>query len=201
MGGVALVIVGVGICAVAGRKREAALGLGPQAGNASIGRGLVFCLISGLGSALVAIGLDKGDGLKLAAVNTYHGSAIWAPMAAFLPLMVAGGIPNLIYCLYLQAKNKTGKNFSESGTGSYWLLAFVMAICWFGSTLMYGIAKDYYVGAWGTSIAWPMFMSAIVITASVHGIRTGEWKGTGTTPLRIQFLSGVAVLILAVIRR
>jgi L-rhamnose-H+ transport protein len=197
MGGVALVIVGVGICAVAGRKREAALGLGPQAGNASIGRGLLFCLISGLGSALVAIGLDKGDGLKSAAVNLFHGNPIWAPMAAFLPLMVAGGIPNLLYCLYLQMKNKSGKNLSESGTGSYWLLAFVMAICWFGSTLMYGIAKDY-IGAWGTSIAWPMFMSLIVITASIHGIRTGEWKGTGTAPLRIQ-LSGVAVLILAVI--
>ncbi len=195
--GVALVIVGVGICAVAGRKREAALGLGPQEGKASIGVGLFFCLISGLGSALVAIGLDKGDGLKVAAVNTYHGNPIWAPMAAFLPLMVAGGIPNLIYCLYLQAKNKTAKKFSESGTAGYWFLAFIMAICWFGSTLMYGIAKDY-VGAWGTSIAWPMFMSLIVITASIHGIRTGEWKGTGTTPLRIQ-LSGVAVLILAVI--
>jgi L-rhamnose-H+ transport protein len=72
-----------------------------------------------------------------------------------------------------------------------------MAICWFGSTLMYGIAKGS-LGSWGTPIAWPMFMSLIVITASVHGIRTGEWHGTGKTPLRIQ-LTGVAVLILAVI--
>lgn len=197
MAGVALVILGVGICAVAGRKREAALGLGPQEGKTSLGLGLFYCLISGLGSALVAIGLDKGINLQTAAVATYHGSPIWAPMAAFLPLMVAGGIPNLIYCLYLQMKNKSGKNFSQSGTGSYWLLAFVMAIFWFGSTLMYGIAKDY-IGALGTSIAWPMFMSLIVITASIHGIRTGEWKGTGKTPLRIQ-LAGVGVLILAVV--
>lgn len=197
LAGVALVILGVGICAIAGRKREAALGLGPQEGKASLGLGLVYCVISGLGSALVAIGLDKGNGLQTAAVQTYHGSSIWSPMAAFLPLMVAGGIPNLIYCLYLQMKNKSGKNFSQSGTAGYWLLALVMAICWFGSTLMYGIAKDY-IGPLGTSIAWPMFMSLIVITASIHGIRTGEWKGTGKTPLRIQ-LTGVAVLILAVI--
>jgi len=195
--GVALVILGVGICAVAGRKREAALGLGPQKGKASVGRGLLFCIFSGLGSALVAIGLDKGNGLESAAVHDFHGSAIWAPMAAFLPLMIAGGVPNLIYCLYLQAKNKSGRRFSEPETASYWLLAFIMGVCWFGSTLMYGIAKDF-MGGWGTSIAWPMFMSLIVITASVHGIRTGEWKGTGKTPLRIQ-LTGVAVLILAVI--
>jgi L-rhamnose-H+ transport protein len=40
-------------------------------------------------------------------------------------------------------------------------------------------------------------MSLIVITASVLGILTGEWKGTGKQPLRIQ-MSGVGVLVLAV---
>src|ERR1700685_4098333 len=58
LGGVALVIIGVGICAVAGRKREKALGLGPQPGKASIGMGLLYCVFSGLGSALVGIGLE-----------------------------------------------------------------------------------------------------------------------------------------------
>jgi L-rhamnose-H+ transport protein len=196
LGGVALVIIGVGICAVAGRRREKALGLGPQAGKASIGMGLLYCLFSGLGSALVGIGLESGKALVDASV-ALHGNPLWAPMVAWLPLMLAGGIPNLLYCLYLLRKNKTGGKFSLPATGGYWLLAFVMAICWFGSTLMYGMSKDMF-GSWGTTLAWPMFMSLIVITASVHGIRTGEWKNTGETPLRIQ-LSGLAVLILAVV--
>jgi L-rhamnose-H+ transport protein len=194
--GVVLVILGVGICAVAGHKREAALGTGPQAGTASIGRGLFYCLISGLGSALVNFGMIAGKSLADSS-QVLGGSPIWAPNAAWLPLMIAGGIPNLIYCLYLINKNKTGKKFSEASTGGYWFLAFVMAFFWFASTLMYGMASGY-LGSWGPTLAWPMFMSLIVITASVHGIRTGEWKGTGKSPLRIQ-LSGVAVLILAVI--
>jgi L-rhamnose-H+ transport protein len=41
-------------------------------------------------------------------------------------------------------------------------------------------------------------MSLIVIVASVVGVMTGEWKNTGSQPLRIQ-LAGVAVLIVAVI--
>jgi L-rhamnose-H+ transport protein len=196
LGGLALVIIGVGICAVAGRRREKALGLGPQAGKASLGMGLLYCLFSGLGSALVGIGLDTGKPLVDASI-AHQGSVLWAPMIAWLPLMVAGGIPNLIYCLYLIRKNRSGSKFSLPSTGGYWLLAFVMAFCWFGSTVMYGIAKDLF-GSWGTSLAWPMFMSLIVITASIHGIRTGEWKNTGKTPLRIQ-LGGLAVLILAVI--
>lgn len=196
LAGVALVIIGVGICAIAGRKREKALGLGPKAGKASLGMGLLFCVFSGLGSSLVGIGLDEGNPLVKATV-AHMGNPIWAPMAAWLPLMVAGGIPNIIFCLYLLRKNKTGHNFSLPSTGGYWLFAFVMAFFWFGSTVMYGISRDLF-GSWGTALAWPMFMSLIVITASIHGIRTGEWKGAGKSPLRIQ-LSGLAVLILAVI--
>jgi L-rhamnose-H+ transport protein len=196
LGGLALVIIGVGICAIAGRKREKALGLGPQEGKASVGMGLLYCVFSGFGSALVGIGFDKGKPLMDASI-VHGGNQIWAPMVAWLPLMVAGGVPNLIYCLYLLRKNRTGHKFSLPSTGGYWILGFIMAFCWFGSTLMYGIARDLF-GSWGTSLAWPMFMSLIVITASIHGIRTGEWKNAGKAPLRIQ-LGGLSVLILAVI--
>ncbi len=195
--GVALVVVGVGTCAVAGRKREAALGAGPQQGKASLGRGLFYCLISGLGSALVNFGLIAGRGL-LDASERAGANPLWSPNAAWLPLMVAGGIPNLLYCVYLMSKNTSRHKFSQPSTGSYWLLSFVMAVCWFGSTLMYGMTTRFLPGTWGPILAWPAFMSLIVITASIHGIRTGEWHGTGKTPLRIQ-LTGVALLIFAVI--
>ena len=45
------------------KREKKALGLGPQAGKASIGMGLLYCLFSGLGSALVGIGLDNGKSL------------------------------------------------------------------------------------------------------------------------------------------
>lgn len=194
--GVALVIVGVGVCAVAGRKREAALNSGPQVGKASIGLGLVFCVISGVGSAFVNFGLIAGKPLQTASI-ALGGNPMWAPNAAWLPLMLAGGVPNLLYCIYLLTKNKTRGHFGQSNTASHWLLAFVMAFFWFASTLMYGMAS-VYLGEWGPILAWPLFMSLIVITASLHGIRTGEWQGAGKAPLRIQ-LAGVGVLIVAVI--
>jgi len=40
-------------------------------------------------------------------------------------------------------------------------------------------------------------MSLIVITASLLGVLTGEWKHAGRKPLLIQ-LGGVAILIIAV---
>lgn len=194
--GVALVIVGVGICAKAGRKREAALGQAVDSKKASMMRGLVFCIISGVGSALVNIGFTSGPQL-LSAAEQSGAAAQWAPNAIWLPLMMAGGIPNLIYCIYLVRKNRNGNNFSRSGTSGYYILAAIMAFFWFGSTLLYGIAAGK-MGSLGTTVGWPVFMSMIVITASIWGVLTGEWRGTGRRPLQIMY-GGLAMLILAII--
>jgi L-rhamnose-H+ transport protein len=195
IGGVALVLIGVGICAIAGRRRESALGKSPDPKKASVTRGLFFCLISGVGSALVNIGFTSGPALLVAAEKSGAAKS-WAPDAVWMPLMLAGAIPNLIYCLYMLNKNRTAGRFALPATGAYVLLAGVMGVFWFGSTLIYGIAAGQ-LGSLGTVLGWPLFMSLIVITASVWGILTGEWRGAGRRPQQIMY-AGVAVLILAI---
>jgi L-rhamnose-H+ transport protein len=195
MVGVGLVIIGVAVCAVAGQRREAALGEVAVQGKTSHARGLVFAICSGLGAAMVNFGLAFGGPLLVSA-ERLGAAPLWAPNAVWLPLMMAGSIPNLIYCGYLLRKNKTANRYSEAGTAPYWFYAFLMAIFWFGSTSLYGISTGK-LGSWGTILGWPLFMSLIVITASMLGILTGEWKGAGKQPLRIQ-MGGVAVLVLAV---
>ena len=192
--GVALVLAGISVCAVAGKKREAALSQGP-AGRPSVMKGLFFCVISGLGSALVNLGLAFGGPL-IAAAQQAGAASLWAPNAVWLPLMGAGGVPNLLYCLYLLRKNQTGAKFGATGTAFYWLLAALMALFWFGSTVMYGVAT-VKLGELGTVLGWPLFMSLIVITASVWGVATGEWKNAGKQPLLVMS-AGVAILVLAV---
>jgi len=60
-------------------------------GKASVGRGLLFCLFSGLGSALVGLGLQYGQPAAQAAQDL-GADPMYKNMAAFMPLMVAGGI-------------------------------------------------------------------------------------------------------------
>ena len=193
--GVALVIVGVAICAVAGRRREEAMAARDGRPKTNLSRGLACAILCGFGAALVNFGLAFGGPLLEAARN--HGAVdLWAGNAVWLPLMLAGSIPNFVYCIYLLRKNRTADRYRRAGTGSYWLLAAIMAFLWFGSTALYGIATGK-LGSWGTILGWPLFMSLIVITASILGFITGEWKGSGPQPLRIQ-VGGVVVLVLAV---
>lgn len=191
--GVGLVLIGVAICAVAGQKRQAAVGA--ITGQRSMTKGLIFCTLSGLGAALVNFGLAFGAPILEAAQN--NGAApLWSSNAAFLPLMLAGGIPNLLYCAYLMNRNHTGDRFRESGVGAHWFLAALMALFWFGSTILYG-ASTTTLGQLGTVLAWPLFMSLIVITATVCGAISGEWKNAGGQPVRVM-ASGVVVLIAAI---
>jgi len=191
--GVALVLIGVSICALAGRKREAALGA--TRARTSIAKGLVFCTLSGLTAALMNLGLAFGSPI-LEAAQKNGAPKLWSSNAAFLPLMLAGGVPNLVYCIYLMRKNNTRNRFREAGSGSHWFLAALMAISWFGSTILYG-ASTTTLGQLGTVLAWPLFMTLIVITATICGVVTGEWKDAGSQPFRMM-VSGVVVLIAAI---
>jgi L-rhamnose-H+ transport protein len=114
--------------------------------------------------------------------------------AVWLPLMLAGAVPNVLYCAWLLKRNGSGHRYSEGQ--SHWALAAIMAVFWFGSTLLYGLAAGQ-LGAWGPILGWPLFMSLIVITATTLGMFTGEWKDCGPLPIRIQW-TGVAVLVLAI---
>jgi L-rhamnose-H+ transport protein len=191
--GVALVLVGVSICALAGRRREAALGA--TRARTSIAKGLVFCTLSGLTAALMNFGLAFGSPI-LEAAQKNGAPKLWSSNATFLPLMLAGGVPNLAYCIYLMRKNNTRNRFREAGSGSHWFLAALMAISWFGSTILYG-ASTTTLGQLGTVLAWPLFMTLIVITATICGVVTGEWKDAGSQPFRMM-VSGVGVLIAAI---
>jgi len=194
LAGLALVLIGVTICAVAGKQRETALGAGAP-GKPSIGKGLTFCVLGGIGSGLVNLGLVFGEPI-LKAAQDQGASRIWSPNAAWLPLMLAGGVPSLIYCSYLIRKNHNLDRFRAPGTSFYWFITGLMAFLWFGSTILYGAAATN-LGQLGTVLGWPLFMSVIVITAAAWGMITGEWRGSGNKP-RILMASGVTVLVVAI---
>jgi len=192
--GVVLVVIGVSICAVAGRRREAVLGAATGPAN-STSKGLLLAILCGFGASFVNFGLTFGHPLLVSA-EKFGAHSVWAPNAAWLPLMLAGSIPNILYCAYLLSRNKTHRKYTSSSFVSHTILALLMALFWFGSTLLYGVSAGK-LGELGPVLGWPLFMSLIVITASALGMLTGEWKNTGKQPLRIQ-LAGVSFLVAAV---
>lgn len=196
--GVFLVLAGVSVCAVAGRMRERLQQSRSVSENTkpSFARGLMLAIFSGLCAALMNFGVAFGGPL-ISAAAAAGAKPQSTTNAVWLPLMMAGALPNVIYCVRLLGRNRSFGNFRLSRARGYWVLALTMAVFWFGSTLLYGVASRK-LGALGPVVGWPLFMSLVVITASLLGMLTGEWKNTGARPLAIQ-ISGVAILVIAVV--
>jgi len=197
--GVALMLVGIVFCAVAGRHKEKAMQSSAQepaegaTKKRSFKAGLIICILAGVGSPLINFGLAFGGPLvdRAAQFGVHPMSrtnVIWAP------LVTAALVPYLIYCAYLWKKNKTGRLFFQAGTAINWLLGAMMGVLWFGSTLVYGAATAQLAGL-GPILGWPLFMSSIIITSNVWGFVTGEWKTAGRKALTIM-LVGILFLIL-----
>jgi L-rhamnose-H+ transport protein len=192
LGAIALILFGVMLCAVAGRLREI-----PSAQSNSsqerTRRGLLLAILCGLCASLMNFGVAFGTPLVEVA-RSFGANELNAINAIWLPLMLAGAVPNVLYCVWLMKRNHSGSRYRVGH--SHWALAATMAVLWFGSTLLYGLAASQ-LGTWGPILGWPLFMSLIVIAATILGMFTGEWKHCGPLPIRIQW-AGVTVLVLAI---
>ncbi|WP_263353796.1 L-rhamnose/proton symporter RhaT [Acidicapsa acidisoli] len=192
IGAVAFVLLGVMLCAAAGRLRDRPIRLS-IASPKNTSQGLLLAIICGLAASLMNFGVAFGTPLVEVA-RSFGANGLNAINAIWLPLLLAGAVPNVLYCAWLMKRNRSGQKYRVGR--SYWALAAMMAILWFGSTLLYGLAAGQ-LGAWGPILGWPLFMSLIVITATILGMFTGEWKDCGPLPIRVQW-AGVTVLVLAI---
>jgi L-rhamnose-H+ transport protein len=189
LAGIALVLLGVTVSAMAGRMRDRSQHT--EARTAHFGVGLLMAIASGVCASMMNVGFSFGTPLSVAAA-AHHANSLWWTDAIWVPLMAGGAVPNLLYCAYLLRKRKSAENYTAATAGRNVSLSLAMAGLWFGSSVLYGIATAF-LGDLGPVVGWPLFMSLIVIVASVLGVWTGEWRDAGSRALRVQ---GLAVLIL-----
>ncbi len=194
LAGVLVTLIGIAVCAIAGRMKETGLrdGHSGEVKPTSFAAGLAFAIIAGIGSPLLNFGLAFGGPmLKVAAAkgasNSAQSNALW-PV-----ILTATLIPYLTYCGYLWRKNRSFGLYRLPGTSRYWVLGGIMGVLWMGSISIYGSASAAMAGM-GPVLGWPLFMSAIIITSNLWGFATGEWRGVGRTPVLVM-TAGMFTLI------
>ena len=193
--GISAILAGVAICGRAGRQRDSERGKSePGRNEASFGKGFACAFLSGLLGSMLNVGLTLGAPIQQNARNLGASEAMMSN-AVWLPCLYAGAIPGLGYCLFLMRKNRTTKDFFPASRWYYWLTPAAMGLFWFGSIMCYSLAS-IKLGTLGPVIAWPLFLSSVVVASSIAGVVTGEWKGASEGAL-VQMWSGVACLIVA----
>lgn len=210
----AVMVVGIVLCGVAGNLREKALrktaAVAAAAGadgsstrptqdavqRPSYALGVVFCVLSGVLSPMVNFALIKGDRLRALAVEQ-GASSLWAINAVWLLVFTVAYGVFVLYSLFLMYRNRTTADLRSPGTSYYWILAAIMGALWAGGIVLYGVGAAY-MGSFGAYAGWPLLLIAAIGASNVSGMLIGEWRGTGTRP-RAVMVSALAVLFIAAI--
>jgi L-rhamnose-H+ transport protein len=192
---VVVLLAGVALVGVAGKKRDASRpsqNVSGQKGSFTVG--LLICVFSGIFSCMLNLAFTFSKPVAQAAVvggASIGGSQDFVWMVA----LVGGFIANGVYTGYLLRRNRTWKNFAMPKSSRVALLGIVMAALWYGGVLLYGRGAGI-MGEMGTVAGWPVFMATMIIFSTIWGFLTGEWKGSSGQAKRYM-LAGLIVLIAA----
>ncbi|MEJ2010252.1 MAG: L-rhamnose/proton symporter RhaT [Acidobacteriota bacterium] len=195
--GLAIVVLGIVVCSVAGHRRERELSSQTaQRGGSGFWLGLVICILSGIFSAMLNFSFVFGKDLQQATHAAGASPAMSSNLIWALALS-AGFLANAGYCIYLLRKNHTWGVLTQADiSANYWLGAVLMGAVWFFGIAFYGMGATG-LGALGAVLGWPVFMAMNITAANVWGAATGEWKGASRRTYGYSW-TGVLVLLVAI---
>lgn len=174
LAGIVVMIFGISLSAWGGQIRERARRLDLL--TRPVGGYFVAVLLAILcGIMAPMLNFSFAFGQEIAHRAVLLGNSELHAAYAVWPVGLAGGfIPNLAYSLYLLRRNKSWTLFASAPAEI--LLPVLMGVLWMGAFALYGMSA-IYLGTLGTSIGWGLFQIFMIMTATLSGVLTGEWKG------------------------
>ena len=204
-----IILLGVGVClagiAVAGgagisKERE----MSEEKKRAvikefALKRGVLVATFSGIMSACFAYGLAAGDPIKK--LTLQHGtSTLWQGLPVLVVLLAGGFATNFIWCVYLNFRNRTGREyFHATAKGpeapapmlANYLFCALAGTTWYFQFFFYTMGETQ-MGRYKFS-SWTLHMASIMIFSTLWGIALKEWSGAG---LRTKSLVALTLLTL-----
>jgi L-rhamnose-H+ transport protein len=173
LAGIVIMLVGIALSAWAGQIREhrkEAIATSPPSGR--YGTAVLVAVLCGILAPMLNYSFAFGQDIAIAAVRL--GNPEVRAAYAVWPIGLAGGLlPNLGYSLYLLRRNRSGVLFQSISPDAFWAIS--MAILWMGAFALYGMSATL-LGRFGTSIGWGLFQIFMIMTATLSGVFTGEWR-------------------------
>lgn len=199
LAGVVLCLAGIYICGRAGVLKERELPDEAKKKSVSefnLTRGLTVAVTSGILSSCFNFGIEAGKPMAEAAVSAGL-NPLYQNNVTYVVLLWGGLTTNFIWCMILNARNKT---FGDYANGSSPLLRnyFFSALAgtiWFLQFFFYGMGESK-LGNGASS--WILHMAFIILIANGWGIILQEWKGVSRKTRRTITL-GIATIILSVL--
>jgi len=196
--GIAICVLGVGICGKAGVLRDRAddTASGAKRESKFLG-GLVLCVVSGLLSAGFNLAFDYSEPIGIQAAQMGI-SPLFATLPRWLPIFWGGYAAIFVSMAVKMVKDGTYQRFWGPGASRDFALASGMGILHFVIVTVYGMATVYLGERLGTSVGYAIFVSSAILLANALGFVTGEWRSAPRSAIKTLY-AGLGILTLAIV--
>ena len=211
LAGLAVCIVGIIICGKAGTMKESQLcGAGNTDPHGVITKteykfalGMFVSIVSGVLSACFNFGLEAGKPMADLAnelwknANPGQGNFLYQNNVTYVVVLWGGLTTNFIWCMILNARNKTFGDYTNKQTPllKNYIFSALAGTTWFLQFFFYGMGESK-LGNGASS--WILHMAFIILTANMWGLVLKEWKGVNKKTTTTIVL-GIITIILSVL--
>ncbi len=205
--GVALCLLGIFICGKAGVLKERELSDEKKKESVkefNLVKGLIVCIVAGILSASFNYGIEAGSKMADVADEMWKASNpsagvnfLYRNNVIYVVLLWGGLTTNLIWCLFLNFRNKTFGDYTDKKVPllrNYFFCALAGTL-WFLQFFFYGMGESK-LGNGASS--WILHMSFIILVANLWGFALKEWKGV-SKKTRTTIILGIITIIASVI--
>ena len=217
--GVFVCLLGIGISGAAGMSKEREM---PEEEKKAVikefnfPKGILVATFSGVMSASFSYGLAAGKPIAVIALEHLMEAGradLWQNLPVLIVVLWGGFTTNFIWCLYLNYKNRTGREYftptaeapAEGGAPAAggkirvpmlanYIFCAIAGTTWYLQFFFYSMGETK-MGEYKFS-SWTVHMASIIIFSTLWGVALREWKGSSKRT-HVLVAIGLAVLILS----
>jgi L-rhamnose-H+ transport protein len=190
-------LAGVAVCGRAGMRKEKEVSADEKKASVSefsFVKGVWVAAFAGIMSSCMAFAFAAGKPIADQAV--LNGTPDLYKNFPLLIVALAGGFTtNFIWCLILNIRNRSGRDYIQAEGASLplnYLFSALAGITWYLQFFFYGMGTTK-MGQYDFS-SWTIHMAFIIVFSNLWGLRFHEWRGSSKRTLRV-IIAGILVLI------
>lgn len=196
--GVLVCLVGIAISGKAGMLKEKDFSLGHEDKDKdfNIVKGLIIAVVSGILSSFFNYGIEAGKPMADEAI-LLGANPLFQNNVTYIVVLWGGLTTNFIWCIYLNFKNHTLRDYINTNTpiSKNILFSAIAGTMWFLQFFFYGMGESK-LGNGASS--WILHMAAIILTANFWGFYLKEWSGVSKRTFRT-FLMGIGLIMASIV--
>ncbi|MGF1923407.1 MAG: L-rhamnose/proton symporter RhaT [Bacteroidia bacterium] len=209
--GLLICVGGIVVCGKAGMMKEKELNAVTTDPHGMVlkteykfGLGLFVGIVSGVLSACFNFGIEAGkpmadtaNELWKAANPTETGNFLFQNNVTYIVVLWGGLTTNFIWCMILNARNKTFGDYTKPKTPllKNYIFSALAGTTWFLQFFFYGMGESK-MGNGASS--WILHMAFIILIANMWGIMLKEWNGVSKKTF-ITVIIGIIIIIASVL--